>query len=859
MLSNATPLCLVELFASRIFDSFNTWGFRPIALRDEEGCVLEVRDGMANLDVRSSLSIPLNVIDSGKCVVVETAEWNSQLAKLYEKAPTMIEMLSERNCLDLDIDGALPLATAIYAGQAPPQEIVAVVRPKCFTPSPSNTLEQKYIVNDGSEMTMEVKFFANSEDFSCSEHVYSIRRYSSTRRGVDGLYIFPLGSKLPDIFTKAGRYTFSFIIKNSDIKSFEAKVDVDPSPMATKWKVSSSIQYPWKLRIGQCHPNFDLTCYDEYGNRIPFSCMPKVDMALNLKRSVSCKINVAKMELSHDKLTLHFKDVTIESNELDQIRPNYEATLVLSSPDALLSVNIPCQVTPGPLQNVEVLPKNFGDNLYPGCVIEQFELEFFDAYGKHALGGSVAVILDGFAFLDNVGSKREIDEQGCLNLSGILKVTAEHEQNVSISLISESEVLRKMAFQTNRSILKFASEVEVIQAPSAKSENIHYQSVDGKFPPLVQAIMNSLDNEEEELLKAVIDIGKGIGVIEEELNILQVQKKEIEQDLLALQERQPHTHVNSSPETKQVMNVIKSKSESAASLVYYLQTRETLEDPFKTFMADVVGIVSHLGVVRSKELSRVLAAYLGEDQMLAVVCRTGDATSALQKSQDENAVATTLGKSILRQFDVICLEDIRPFTGEYVPCDYQMALFLRNPTLENGDSPAGFLGYAVNMVNLEISHMQIRTRTGHGLRETLFYRLFGELQVYETMNHMKQASACGCLNQTAVSLDGGIARGNGVFTYGIRNPEVCFPVVTLESSNLSQDEREILKKTEENRMELIMKYNQIMWLTDIHKKSKKIFKRKSSQYKKFMDQKGYLLREGRLLAYKDPGSSSNSA
>ena len=80
--------------------------------------------------------------------------------------------------------------------------------------------------------------------------------------------------------------------------------------------------------------------------------------------------------------------------------------------------------------------------------------------------------------------------------------------------------------------------------------------------------------------------------------------------------------------------------------------------------------------------------------------------------------------------------------------------------------PPGFLGYAVNMVELEPDHLHTRTTTGQGLRETLFYCLFGELQVYQTREDMKKA--CFYARHGAVSLDGGIMKGNGVISFGYR-------------------------------------------------------------------------------------------
>ena len=63
-----------------------------------------------------------------------------------------------------------------------------------------------------------------------------------------------------------------------------------------------------------------------------------------------------------------------------------------------------------------------------------------------------------------------------------------------------------------------------------------------------------------------------------------------------------------------------------------------------------------------------------------------------------------------------------------------------------------YLGYAVNMINIDVHHLNARTYASHGLWETLFYSLLGELQVYETRKNMKMAKAY--IKHGAVSLDG---------------------------------------------------------------------------------------------------------
>lgn len=106
----------------------------------------------------------------------------------------------------------------------------------------------------------------------------------------------------------------------------------------------------------------------------------------------------------------------------------------------------------------------------------------------------------------------------------------------------------------------------------------------------------------------------------------------------------------------------------------------------------------------------------------------------------------------------------RPYTGEFEGSGPQRKLALPHPTFPSGSVPIGFIGYAVNMIDLDIDFLCTRAAAGHGLRETLFYCLLGEVQVYETWEYMLEARHC--IKHGAVSLDGGILRDNGVVSLG---------------------------------------------------------------------------------------------
>lgn len=146
---------------------------------------------------------------------------------------------------------------------------------------------------------------------------------------------------------------------------------------------------------------------------------------------------------------------------------------------------------------------------------------------------------------------------------------------------------------------------------------------------------------------------------------------------------------------------IESMSHTAASTLLNL-LRVPSQELGNDFMGGMIGLVALLGSTGSSELSRsttpslpfsfsslqvkkniclffcflfiyspvcrILSEYLGEDQMLAVVCRSFAAAVALEKYEHNGevdsrhalyAAAAKLGRSINGRFLVIGLEDIR--------------------------------------------------------------------------------------------------------------------------------------------------------------------------------------------------------
>ncbi|KAF8008424.1 hypothetical protein BT93_K2181 [Corymbia citriodora subsp. variegata] len=866
---------------------------RPLGVPDGEGCVLNNHDGNICLEVKSSLSIPIGVIDSGELVAVGESEWECQLKKHRLKAPSSIDLLDANQCEELGFHGALPVHAPIPAGQDPPKEIVAIVRPANFSYSTaSKNLDQKYIVKNRMEMSMEVKFSGDSDNGQES-HLYSSRVTPSCYRGFHGLYIFSLQHKSHELFQKSGVYKFLFHIDETSCNNCEKEVTVHASAEVGRWQLLGYDQNKrLRVRVGSCFTPLDVACYDRYGNLIPFPSNPKVNLQFKMGKGTLICVKKMKAGLSSDKKTLRIKELLIESGDLDIIRPSYEGTMLLCPPDESLSISIPCQVIPGHVRRVVAHPSMESIQMLPGCIVQELKLEMFDAYGNHALKGSEVLLkVEGFSIKDQMGKKHKVDHAGFVHLGGVLRVTAGYSQNVSLSVMADGEEIFKEEFQTEKRELRVAEPApqlcaagsqlenfvfEVVDPEGNLDENIHDDEENGHFHTLAITLDSSVTksttlyafrkgrciipsltvpqdagcfsfsavhsrhrelslsikigiqpssdfnheiqtlcrsrskmmlqdmltpNDVENVLPIIsnekvleddiLETGLRIEHRERVLKLLHDRKVEIEQSLVEL-----GVYAGPSPSNimdcfftkEEMIDMIENRDGSAASVLCEIIRNFPSEGPHRRSRdGGIIGVVALLGTICNIEISRILAKYLGEDQMLGIVCTNSEAAFSLEMYDKngevdlQNAVyakAAELGKSISGEFCVICLEEISPYRGEIEVCDPQRKLALPYPTLPSGEIPPGFMGYAVNMVDIDLDHLATRTTEGHGLRETLFYRLFGKLQVYDSREHMKQAFVC--IDHGAVSLDGGIIREDGLISLGFWEPDIFFPVVTSE-------------------------------------------------------------------------------
>ncbi|PON72057.1 hypothetical protein PanWU01x14_068990 [Parasponia andersonii] len=347
----------------------------------------------------------------------------------------------------------------------------------------------------------------------------------------------------------------------------------------------------------------------------------------------------------------------------------------------------------------------------------------------------------------------------------------------------------------------------------------------------------------EGLGEDICKLGLFIGQVEAKFSALNDVKEKVEKIIEELQDSTepcPLGFSNCFSTKEELMEEIEKIGNSAAAVLCRISRGVPFQEPENHLMKDIIGVVALLGSVCCRQLSRILSEYLGADQMLAVVSRSFEAAAALEKYEQNGEVdrgralhaeAATTGKSLSGRFLVICLEDVSPFVGGFEGGGFQRKLALPLPYLLDGAIPKGFLGFAVNMIDLDMDELGIMTNSGHDLRETLFYHLFGELHVYRTREDMLASRAC--IKHGAVSLDGGILKQNGAISLGFGDLGVCFQVVPTKNVMLFSQEN--LKRLEEKKSQMRAINDLIGKSRFVHGKLLKKFRKRLREYTELMD------------------------
>ncbi|XP_073032022.1 protein DEFECTIVE IN MERISTEM SILENCING 3-like [Primulina eburnea] len=380
----------------------------------------------------------------------------------------------------------------------------------------------------------------------------------------------------------------------------------------------------------------------------------------------------------------------------------------------------------------------------------------------------------------------------------------------------------------------------------------HMISTDNVQNGALSQIAESSANHSKNLQDDMQELGQKIKHHEDNVKYLKYHKNKLEESIVDMQVAIGKHYVSSSTEKedpshmknekKIIQNILKREG-SAAALWYRMKNQPEPQAYDRTLTKDVIGVVATLGMVDDEILSRLLSEYLGLDTMLAIVCKTYQGVKALETYNREGLIDKSLGFCAVGastgpldgRFRVICLEKLRPYVGDFIDDDPQQRLDLLKPRLVSGEIPPGFLGFAVNMITIDSNNLNGISSDGHNLRESLFYNLFSNLQVYRSREDMLKALPF--ISNGAISLDGGVIKSPGVFDMGQQrgDMDVMFPNGS-DRFNLPMNYFEIenhLKETQWEKTRTMVDLQREQSLLDLARFN---YEKKKQEFVKFLAQ-----------------------
>ncbi|XP_074380636.1 structural maintenance of chromosomes flexible hinge domain-containing protein GMI1-like isoform X3 [Apium graveolens] len=766
---------------------------RQLGISDEKGCLIfEDEDGNPAIDIRESKSLPISIIDTGKCLSVETAEWISQLEKRQKKIPSSIDILSASHCEELEVEGKESDCSS-YVNSVRVKAQSQVKRWALV----SDMQHAKLSVRVGSHFPpISIACYDVYENRTSFRHVPKLIAKVSTKQGV---ILFQSETLKSHLLSKCSVITAeNILVKSSEVDlirpGYEAQLTIcskdEPFDVSVPCKVlpgsidhlnAKPKDFMKHLLPGNVVQELELEVFDAYGNHVKQGS----DLSLGVDGfHFQQKTNIVQVD-DHGRVDL---------SGLLKVSKGYGESVslsVFSSKSNKLLFKVKSQIEKRMLRVATKIP----EKCCAGSQLEDVVFEIVNSDGvvdetiddneKGDMSHSLVLKSDSTDMDDTV---KYSFRHGCCTvrtiqlpeIEGSFSFRAAHSRfpklNMTITVLVETApeiVYESSQPQCTAEEISLQNNLSGFRIP--KVEHDDNAMVLGPSPDSAKSIGNlvkSLYDERKELEDKFLQDGRRIGEHEQKLKTFHAQRLEYEKALSELQaslEANSNGDSSNSPKKERMLGEIESRAHTAASVVCKVLKDKKYHD----FSKDILGVVALLGSVETNELARILTEFLGEEQMLGVVCKSYKAAHNLETcdvhgnvncSTGLQALASALGTSLDGRYSVICLEDVRPYEGECDSGDPQRRLLLSDPTLPNGKTPPGFSGYAVNMIYLDANQLYTRTSGGKGLRETLFYHILGEVQVYRTRETMRKALEC--IHHGAVSLDGGIVRKTGVISLG---------------------------------------------------------------------------------------------
>ncbi|XP_074380628.1 structural maintenance of chromosomes flexible hinge domain-containing protein GMI1-like isoform X3 [Apium graveolens] len=847
---------------------------RQLGISDEKGCLIfEDEDGNPAIDIRESKSLPISIIDTGKCLSVETAEWISQLEKRQKKIPSSIDILSASHCEELEVEGKESDCSS-YVNSVRVKAQSQVMRWALV----SDMQHAKLSVRVGSHFPpISIACYDVYENRTSFRHVPKLIAKVSTKQGV---ILFQSETLKSHLLSKCSVITAeNILVKSSEVDlirpGYEAQLTIcskdEPFDVSVPCKVlpgsidhlnAKPKDFMKHLLPGNVVQELKLEVFDAYGNHVKQGS----DLSLGVDGfHFQQKTNIVQVD-DHGRVDL---------SGLLKVSKGYGESVslsVFSSKSNKLLFKVKSQIEKRMLRVATKIP----EKCCAGSQLEDVVFEIVNSDGvvdetiddneKGDMSHSLVLKSDSTDMDDTV---KYSFRHGCCTvrtiqlpeIEGSFSFRAAHSRfpklNMTITVLVETApeiVYESSQPQCTAEEISLQNNLSGFRIP--KVEHDDNAMVLGPSPDSAKSIGNlvkSLYDERKELEDKFLQDGRRIGEHEQKLKTFHAQRLEYEKALSELQaslEANSNGDSSNSPKKERMLGEIESRAHTAASVVCKVLKDKKYHD----FSKDILGVVALLGSVETNELARILTEFLGEEQMLGVVCKSYKAAHNLETcdvhgnvncSTGLQALASALGTSLDGRYSVICLEDVRPYEGECDSGDPQRRLLLSDPTLPNGKTPPGFSGYAVNMIYLDANQLYTRTSGGKGLRETLFYHLLGEVQVYRTRETMRKALEC--IHHGAVSLDGGIVRKTGVISLGCGKPSIHFPVVAPQSQN-SRYQRMIDAK----KSMLRTINDQLDKENELYDETLKKFEKSKNKYAKFLDAKASLLQQFNDSAWNSP-------
>ncbi|CAM6104906.1 unnamed protein product [Calypogeia fissa] len=453
---------------------------RGIEVDASEGCqITKLREGNPYFELNRSQWFPATMLDTAKRL--DLPAWTKKREEISNKLPGKIEVLNGEESEKFELCEAFPVdGSKLEAGFSLPKDFIVVVRPRkgagatfkqgCIVPDPMTI---KLTVTHCSYSNLEVP---HTNDDHARE-LCNLTSKSTAINGVKGLYVFSTESSEFNCLLNKGTYTFRFTLeseKYNDVQPAVSLIEILPSATTSKWtfcnhpghcKMSdheNTKDNAQRLVIRLNEPvkeHFFLQKYDQYGNIQDFETPLNLDLvgvsckgdSLDMHTKVRCSIVAGTPE----RQRLLVKRMLFEKASLKQLGSAHEALLQVCLAEEKL-VDIKFEVLPGVLENVEVTRSDpqvefmrFEEPLKPGEVIRNLTIQGLDSsMNTIEKGQKLVVVLEGVEFQDDCGSDRVVDENGMLQLGGLLKVTCLYNSTGSISFYADTKFISSITFNT---------------------------------------------------------------------------------------------------------------------------------------------------------------------------------------------------------------------------------------------------------------------------------------------------------------------------------------------------------------------------------------------------------------------------